>query len=141
MSRYHVLATCQMKPIFLVTPYGPNYISELHLKQISGSKNTQLLAKVNMKYVMIRKPRFHLFGGNFDIVGSLFDAIQSLRSQYMCTQEFKINSEGNIAIASFLPSGFILSIYLLQGYELKTDSKLGLAEVITQYVAVEVNVK
>ena len=44
MSRYHVLATCQKRPMFLLTPYGSKYISHLCIKSIVGCSSAETLA-------------------------------------------------------------------------------------------------
>ena len=114
MSKYHVLATCQEKPMFLLTPYGTNYISQLYLKCFTDCSAAELLASLNLNNVKIMKPKHGLFGKKSSHAdGTLFEVITAQKNQYNCHLEFKINSDGNIAVASILPSGFLLSIYLL----------------------------
>ena len=120
MCRYKVLAWSQKEPIFLLTPYGKEYINELIIRQITGSQKSNMLARVNLKNTLIEKPRggflgwFGLGNQNQSKQISVFEAIQVWRKRYNCRLEFKINSNCSIAIASILPSGHILSLHVLQ---------------------------
>ena len=57
MSKYHVLAWNMKDPIFLMTPYGPNYINELHVRRITGSEESLLHATVKLKDIYITRTR------------------------------------------------------------------------------------
>lgn len=40
-----------------MTPYGTEYLNEIHVRRITGEKESKLLAKINLKEVFIERPR------------------------------------------------------------------------------------
>ena len=40
-----------------MTPYGVDYLNELHVRRITGDTESKLLAKINLKEVSIIRPR------------------------------------------------------------------------------------
>ena len=154
MSGYRVLAHCASEPIFLVTPSGPSYINELEILQITGAEKMKVLAKLNLKQVMISQRRLglwqRLFSGSGKNEQSLFEAIWTLKNRYKCEIVFQINSQKDIAVATRLPSGQIVSIHLLKVVSAgnlekiarENNYKVNLSETpLSQYEAIEVTLE
>lgn len=97
------------KPLYLVTPRGANYINLIRLAQITEDHSIEFIADIylhKVKYNDIEAGFFaKLFRRNRE---SVMDALQLYRNIYGCEVRFQINNEGDIVIASVLPSGFIV---------------------------------
>ena len=132
MSQFNVLARCAKNPTFLVSKIGPNYINVLELRQITGQDTTTEIAKLNLREIFVYQRTGLIFKKN-QKTRSVYDEILRWRNQYHCTQEFKINSKGNIAIASVLPSGFIVSVIILaQFYDLNRSQPQKLSQDLSE---------
>ena len=117
LARMQVLATSTKDTTFLTTPSGPDYINKLNLVRILPSEPPVRLATVHLKDVQIQRKKQGLWSRLMNQgkeTTSLHEAIMHLKTRYQCEIVFKINSEGDIAVGSVLPSGPIISLFLLK---------------------------
>lgn len=65
MINLKTLACSPKEPIYLVSPYGPDYISKLQIKQITGEPQSKLLASFDLRKVTLyTKEKGVIFGEN-----------------------------------------------------------------------------
>ena len=113
LKKNQILATGKRRLLFLLTPEGENYLESFQVKEIE-------LESDNDKAVI--RDSFNLTEVNVSLRGddgqpikmSLFDLMFDMKHYLNCKFEFKINDDSrNILLVSQLPSGFIVSVFVI----------------------------
>jgi hypothetical protein len=110
-----VLATCMSGPFFLLTDRQNQYE---HLKIIKIANNHGMVtrAELDLREIKVAASKWsmqsmlHKLGltSNKAEQKSVYDQILLMKNSFGCQIQFRINQRGQIAIASILPSGFII---------------------------------
>ena len=105
-SVLHILATGSSKCRFLVTPEGSKHLQNIDILEITDRHDCLSVKRIATKEIDM-KVGLHKT--------SLFDYMYDLKSMLNCKFEFAFNSKKlEVVIAFFLPSGYLLSLVVIQ---------------------------
>ena len=106
-----ILAKLDTGANYLVTPIGRGHLESVYILKLSNEHRVLKSNPLNLDKVLVIEDMSDIGLGHWK---SLYDYMLSMKKNYNCHFDFKINNMDDIAVAMVLPSGLILSVYYIK---------------------------